>query len=77
MNELHLADRQAKAEKIINQPTGFKVCEGCSSIVVSVEVHCSICHSYRFDDSVDVVKRTAAELASRPQQSVTEEDLYN
>ncbi len=74
-NTEHLADRAARAEKIIAVPENFKVCEGCDSIVTMRVASCPNCHGYRFDESPERVVEQARMLASRPQQSVTAEDL--
>jgi hypothetical protein len=74
-NDPHLAERVAKAKKIIAAPANFKVCEGCDSIVAARVVTCPNCHGYRFDESPTRVVDQATHLASRPQQSVTAEDL--
>lgn len=71
----HLADRAARAEKIIATPGNFKVCEGCDSIVTARVVDCPNCHGYRFDESPERVVEQARLLAARPQQSVTAQDL--
>lgn len=71
----HLADRAARAEKIIAAPGNFKVCEGCESIVAARVVDCPNCHGYRFDESPERVVEQARLLAARPQQSVTAQDL--
>jgi uncharacterized paraquat-inducible protein A len=71
----HLADRAARAEKIIAAPDNFKVCEGCDSIVTARVVNCPNCHGYRFDESPERVVEQAQHLATRPQQSVTAQDL--
>jgi RNA polymerase subunit RPABC4/transcription elongation factor Spt4 len=71
----HLADRAARAEKIIAAPGSFKVCEGCDSIVTARVVDCPNCHGYRFDESPELVVEQARLLATRPQQSVTAQDL--
>ncbi len=71
----HLSDRARKAEKIVANPTGYKVCEGCGSIVKSQAATCPNCHSYRFDDNPKAVLFQAGVLASREQRSVVEEDL--
>jgi hypothetical protein len=71
----HLADRAARAEKIIAAPENFKVCEGCESIVTMRVTSCPNCHGYRFDEAPERVVEQARLLASRPQQSVTAEDL--
>jgi len=69
------SDRAARAQKIIDAPGQFKVCEGCDSIVTLRVITCPNCHSYRFDEAEARVVETARLLASRPQQSVTPEDL--
>lgn len=71
----HLAERAARAQKIIDAPDGYKVCEGCESIVTARVVTCPNCHGYRFDESAARVIEQARLLASRPQQSVTASDL--
>jgi uncharacterized paraquat-inducible protein A len=71
----HLADRAARAEKIIAAPEKFKVCEGCDSIVTERVVDCPNCHGYRFDEAPERVVEQARLLAARPQQSVTAQDL--
>ena len=71
----HLADRAARAEKIIAAPDNFKVCEGCDSIVTARVASCPNCHGYRFDESPGRVVEQARHLAMRPQQSVTAQDL--
>ncbi len=71
----HLADRAQKAAKIIAQPSDYKVCEGCESIVRVHVVTCPNCHGYRFDDDSEAVVLQAKLLASREQRSVVEEDL--
>jgi len=67
--------RQAKAAKIATNPSGYKVCEGCDSIVGSGAVLCPNCHSYRFDASAERVIAQAKTLGSRDQTSVTAGDL--
>lgn len=74
-NDMHLAERAAKAQKIIAAPGNFKVCEGCDSIVAMRVVTCPNCHGYRFDETPERVVEQATLLASRPQQSVTAQDL--
>ena len=71
----HLEDRAARARKIVAAPQNYKVCEGCESIVTARVAACPNCHGYRFDESPERVVEQANLLASRPQQSVTSEDL--
>ncbi|MDX2080188.1 MAG: hypothetical protein SFU53_05330 [Terrimicrobiaceae bacterium] len=77
MSSEHLAERAARAKKIIESPGQYKVCEGCDSIVAERVVTCPNCHGYRFDSSSERVVEHARVLASRPQQSVTAADLEN
>jgi hypothetical protein len=67
--------RQSKAAKIAANPSGYKVCEGCDSIVGGGAVLCPNCHSYRFDTSAERVIFQAKALGSREQTSVTAGDL--
>jgi hypothetical protein len=68
-------DRAATAAKIAANPSGYKVCEGCDSIVGSGTTLCPNCHSYRFDDDPRREIEQAQLLGSRKQTSVTAEDL--
>jgi len=72
----HMAERVARAKKISASPKKFKICEGCESIVSMKAITCPNCHGYRFDESPEAVKRQAKALASRPQQSITSNDLF-
>jgi len=75
MGKPQLTDRQKKAQEIASNPSDFKVCEGCDSIVgLSVTV-CPNCHAYRFDSSKARVVDQAIYLGARKQYSVTSEDL--
>ena len=67
--------RLDKAKEIANNPTKYKVCEGCDSIVGSNTVICPNCHGYRFDAKADRVVDQAVWLGSREQTSVTSDDL--
>ena len=75
MSEAHLADRAARAQKIIDAPQDFKVCEGCESIVARRVVTCPNCHGYRFNEDIGEIVAHAKALAARPQTSVTASDL--
>lgn len=75
MSEIPLTDRAATAARIAANPIGYKVCEGCDSIVGSTTSLCPNCHSFRFENSPDRVIEQARILGSREQQSVTAEDL--
>ena len=67
--------RMAQARRIAANPSAFKVCEGCDSIVGSVVVMCPNCHSYRFDGEAARVVDQAMQIGAREQRSVTAEDL--
>lgn len=54
---------------------GYKVCEGCDSIVGSGAALCPNCHSYRFEASPERVILQARILGAREQTSVTADDL--
>jgi len=75
MSETHLAERAARAEKIIANAENFKICEGCDSIVTARVTSCPNCHGYRFNEDREEVISHARLLASRPQTSVTSTDL--
>ena len=74
--DAHLADRARRAAKIVAQPSDYKVCEGCESIVRLHVVTCPNCNGYRFDEDPDAVVLQAKLLAGREQRSVIEEDLF-
>jgi len=64
-----------KAKEIANNPSDYKVCEGCDSIVGSTTTLCPNCHGYRFDDGASRVVDQAVWLGHREQTSVTADDL--
>jgi len=70
-----MATRQEIAQKIASEPSAYKVCEGCSSIVVRATDLCPNCHAYRFNDREEDVISQAKLLGSRPATSVTLSDL--
>lgn len=70
-----MADRAARAAKIIASPQSYKVCEGCESIVVLKAVTCPNCHGYRFDNSGERVIAQAKILGSRAATSVQPKDF--
>jgi uncharacterized paraquat-inducible protein A len=75
MSDGHLAERAARAQKIIDAPGNYKVCEGCDSIVARRVATCPNCHGYRFNYDEQEIVAHAKVLASRPQTSVTESDM--
>lgn len=68
-------NRAATAAKIAANPLGYKVCEGCDSIIGSAAPLCPNCHSYRFEVSPERVIHQARMLGAREQTSVTAHDL--
>ena len=68
-------ERQKKAQEIAANPSSYKVCEGCDSIVGSGAVTCPNCHGYRFDAQPARVIDQAIFLGARKQTSVTVEDM--
>lgn len=64
-----------KAQQIASNPSAYKVCECCDSIVGSNAVTCPNCHGYRFDNSQTRVVDQAIYLGTRKQTSVTAADL--
>ncbi len=75
MSDPQPPNRAATAAKIAANPSGYKVCEGCDSIVGSGTAICPNCHSYRFDATPERVINQAHVLGSREQTSVTADDL--
>jgi len=71
-----LVDRARRAQRIVKNPTAYKVCVGCDSIVASRVVVCPNCHAYRFEVEEDVVVAQAKSLSRREQNSVVAEDLF-
>jgi len=67
--------RAETAVKIAANPSAYKVCEGCDSIVGAGAALCPNCHSFRFDTTAEQVIRQARILGAREQTSVTADDL--
>lgn len=72
---LEISERAKRAEKIIANPTGYKVCEGCESIVAAKANTCPNCHGYRFDGSAERVVSQAKILGSRAATSISPQDF--
>lgn len=70
-----MESRKEIAEKIAQSASDYKICEGCSSIIVVSTTICPNCHAYRFNTSEQDVITQARLLGARAQQSVTAEDL--
>lgn len=75
-DETVLADRAKKARKIVRNPSLYKVCMGCDSIVAAKVNICPNCHSYRYKCNAEYVVNQAKYLSTREQNSVVAEDLY-
>lgn len=69
-------DRLAAALEIVLEPSFYKVCEGCDSILFKRTLICPSCKSYRFNEEEDYIINTATELAFEEKKSVTQDDLY-
>jgi len=67
--------RLKKAQEIASNPSVYKVCEACDSIVGRASTTCPNCHGYRFDSSDTRVVDQAIFLGSRKKTSVTASDL--
>jgi len=65
---------EQRIEEIKNDFNADGFCTKAFFVTARV-VTCPNCHGYRFDDSAERVVEQANILASRPQQSVTSEDL--
>lgn len=76
MSSKDQSDRMSKAQEIASNPSDFKVCEGCDSIVATSVTICPNCHAYRFDPSATRVVDQAIYLGGRKKTSVTTEDLH-
>ena len=69
------SERLQKAQEIASNPSAYKVCECCDSIVGANSVICSNCHGYKFDKSQTRVVDQAIFLGTRKKTSVTASDL--
>lgn len=70
-----LRDRARQAAKIVKDPSKYKICEGCDSIVLAKVHTCPNCSSYRFEEGAEAVVRQAQVLGSRERRSVLPGDL--
>ena len=71
-----LAERAKRARRIVKNPSLYKVCMGCDSIVATKVNICPNCHAYRFEIDADFVVNQAKALSTREQNSVVAEDLF-
>lgn len=72
-----LTERAKRAAEIAAKPQGYKVCEGCESILKVQANTCPNCHGYRFDPDPQRVSAQAKLLGSSQRTSVTPEDLLS
>ena len=70
-----LEDRARQADKIVKNPSNYKICEGCDSIVLSKAHTCPNCASYRFLESAAAVVAQARLLGRRERRSVMASDF--
>ena len=69
------SDRAQRAAEIARNPSKYKICHGCDSIVVASVDLCPSCHSYRFEDDPMTVVNQAKRLGRRQSRSVLASDL--
>jgi hypothetical protein len=69
-------ERLAMAVAIMLNPSKYKVCEGCGSIVSLKTTICPNCHAYRYNDDSNYVVKQAECLGNSEQTSVTKDDLF-
>lgn len=70
-----LDERARRADKIVRNPSKYKICMGCESIVAEKVAICPNCHAYRFIVDEDRVVTQAQELGQREARSVLAADL--
>lgn len=68
-------DRKEIARTISSDPSSYKICLVCGSIVDKDEETCPDCFAYRFDTDEEHVENAALDLAIRPQAAVSHLDL--
>lgn len=70
-----LEDRAVRADKIVRDPSKYKICDGCDSIVLATAATCPSCHAYRFIDDRESVIVQARELGQRERRSLVKGDF--
>ena len=68
-------ERARQADKIVKNPSSYKICEGCDSIVVSKAATCPNCASYRFEEDLQKIVAQARILGRRQRTTVLASDL--
>jgi hypothetical protein len=66
--------RAETARKIAANPGGYKICQGCDSIVEADVKICANCRAYRFESNARLVIAHAMLLGSRARQTPIPED---
>lgn len=66
--------RREAAAKILAEPSKYKICESCGSIVARKASTCPNCNAYRFDSRVESVRNQAEALANRNPLSIEKQD---
>lgn len=61
------AERQRRCAMILAEPSKFRICEGCSSLLYNDDRGvCLFCHSYRFDHDPARILELAKTLGDKP-----------
>lgn len=68
-------ERARQADKIVKNPSQYKICEGCDSIVLARAATCPNCASYRFEEEVSKIISQARILGMRQRTTVLAADL--
>ncbi|MBR2125449.1 MAG: hypothetical protein IJ943_01795 [Akkermansia sp.] len=68
-------DRREIATTVSNDPSSYKLCAVCGSIVDKSVTNCPDCYAYRFDSDPSHVADAALDLAVKPQRAVSHFDL--
>ena len=68
-------ERARQADKIVKNPSQYKICEGCDSIVLARAGTCPNCASYRFEEELSKIIAQARILGMRQRTTVLASDL--
>ena len=68
-------NRREIATTVSNDPTSYKLCAVCGSIVDKSAATCPDCYAYRFDADPSHVADAALDLAVKPRRAVCHFDL--
>lgn len=75
MSAESIDERARQADKIVKNPTQYKICEGCDSIVMAKAATCPNCASYRFEDEIQRIIAQARILGRKQRTTVLASDL--